>query len=304
MAESPQTGEAGPGLTPWQGRLLVVLAAVMWSSGGFFAKAPIFENWPPESRGALLAFWRALFAGSVLVPLVRKQVWQPRLLPMAVCFAAMNVTYLTAMALTTAANAIWLQSTSPIWVTLFSVLILHIHLRRHDALLLGFGMAGVAVILYFEARGQNPVGVSWGLASGVCYAGVVLFLRGFRDVGAIWLVVVNHLFTAVLLLPYVLWQGIWPSLTQLMVLFGFGLIQMGLPYALFARGLTTVTGPEAAGIVLLEPVLLPIWVFIAWGEWPAPWTIFGGGLILAGMVLRYLPAFFALRRSRFSIDAK
>ncbi|HEV3137158.1 MAG TPA: hypothetical protein VGZ26_04625, partial [Pirellulales bacterium] len=54
------------------GRLWIVLAAVMWSSSGLFAKAPIFDTWPAETRGVLLAFWRALFAGLLLLPLVRR----------------------------------------------------------------------------------------------------------------------------------------------------------------------------------------------------------------------------------------
>src|SRR6267378_2637775 len=90
----------------WAGRLWVVLAAVMWSSSGLFAKSPVFHDWPPEVRGALLAFWRAAFAGLLVLPAVRRPRWSPKLLPMALAFTCMNVTYLSAMALTTAANAI------------------------------------------------------------------------------------------------------------------------------------------------------------------------------------------------------
>jgi drug/metabolite transporter (DMT)-like permease len=68
---------------------------------------------------------------------------------------------------------------------------------------------------------------------------------------------------------------------------------MGLPYLLFARGVSRVTGHEAAGIVLLEPILVPVWVYLAWRHVPsyqAPqwWTLAGGGLILLGLGLRYL----------------
>ena len=62
---------------------------------------------------------------------------------------------------------------------------------------------------------------------------------------------------------------------------------MGLPYVFFARGLKSVTSQEATGIGLLEPLLLPVWVYLAWSETPAPWTLVGGGLILASLVLRY-----------------
>src|SRR5207249_102153 len=81
----------------------IVAAAVLWSVGGLFAKAPTFQDWPPDVRGPMLAFWRALFAGLLLLPLVRRPRWRPQLVPMGLCFAAMNLTYLTAMTLTTAA---------------------------------------------------------------------------------------------------------------------------------------------------------------------------------------------------------
>ena len=63
---------------------------------------------------------------------------------------------------------------------------------------------------------------------------------------------------------------------------------MALPYVFFARGLRSITSQEATGIGLLEPILLPLWVYLAWGEVPAPWTLVGGGLILLGLVLRYV----------------
>jgi drug/metabolite transporter (DMT)-like permease len=71
----------------------------------------------------------------------------------------------------------------------------------------------------------------------------------------------------------------------------FGMFQMGLPYILFARGLRSIPGHEATGIGLLEPILVPLWVFLAWGDKPAWWTLVGGGLILIGLAVRYaLPA--------------
>src|SRR5262245_4699664 len=103
-------------LKPAVGRLCVVAAAVLWSTGSFFAKNPIFDAWPEGQRGAILAFWRALFAGLLILPAVRRPRFNRKLLPMAACFAAMNVSYLTAMSLTTAANAIWLQCTAPWWI--------------------------------------------------------------------------------------------------------------------------------------------------------------------------------------------
>ena len=100
------------------GRLLIVLAALLWSSGGFFAKAPLFEGWP----GPVLAFWRAAWASLILLPLVRRPQWSWKLVPMIATFAAMNWTFLTAMTQGEASNAIWLQSTAPVWVFLVNAI--------------------------------------------------------------------------------------------------------------------------------------------------------------------------------------
>ena len=280
------------------GRLSVALAAVMWSSSGLFAKATTFEVWPVEDRGVLLAFWRAAFAGLLLLPAVRRPKCDIKLVPLCVAFAVMNVTYLSAMTLTTAANAIWLQSTAPWWVFLVGVFVLGQRFARSERLPLVVGGLGLAVILWFEVRGQARAGVLCGLVSGFSYAGVVLSLRALRGLDTVWIVAVAHLVTAFVIFPYVAYLNIWPTMVQLPVLAGFGLFQMALPYVLFARGLRAITSQEATVIGLLEPILLPVWVYLAWDEVPAPWTLVGGGLILTGLILRYGVPLLRGRRSR------
>ena len=242
---------------------------------------------PANRAGILLAFWRALFAGLLVLPAVRRPRWNVRLAPMVIAFAAMNVLYLTAMTRTTGANAIWLQSTAPWWVFVFNCVILRHPVDRRDLLTLAFGVAGITLILYFESQGKSQVGIACGLGSAVAYAGVVLSLRSLRHENAIWLVALNHLFTAAVIAPFVIYADVWPTSRQLPMLAAFGFFQMALPYALFARGLKTLGSQEATGLGLLEPVLLPIWVLLAWGEVPAHWTLWGAGMILTGLLLRY-----------------
>jgi drug/metabolite transporter, DME family len=269
------------------GRLCVLLAAVMWSSSGLFAKAPLFDEWPADERGPLLAFWRALFAGLLLLPAVRAPRFDLKLVPLCACFVAMNITYLTAMTLTTAANAIWLQSTAPWWVFLAGVMFLREPFSRAERLPLLIGGLGLAIILWHQVQGADRTGVLFGLVSGMSYAGVVLSLRALRGLETVWIVAVAHLVTAALIFPYVVYLNRWPTLSQLLVLAAFGIFQMGLPYVLFARGLRTITSQEATGIGLFEPLLLPVWVALVWHEFPAQSTLVGGGLILVGLALRY-----------------
>jgi drug/metabolite transporter (DMT)-like permease len=263
---------------------LVLVAAILWSTSGFFVKAPYLAGWP----GPVIAFWRALFACLVLWPLVRKPSWTWKLVPMTALFAAMNYTYLSAMAQGTAANAIWLQCTAPVWVLLVGVFVFGERATPRDWLLTAFVAAGVGIIAFYESRGAALEAVAWAVASGICYAGVVLSLRQLRDLDPIWLAAVNHLVTAVVVAPLAFSHSQLPSGMQWLFLAGLGVFQMGLPYVLFARALRRIPGHEATGIGMIEPLLVPTWAYLAWGDRPAWWTLVGGALILIGLAIRYL----------------
>lgn len=284
-------------------RLLIVAAAILWSSSGLFAKAPYFVGWP----GPVLAFYRAAFACVVLWPLVRRPAWSWRLVPMALCFATMNYTYLTAMVKGTAANAIWLQSTAPAWVMLVGVFILREPATVRDWWMLLLCSIGIGVILFCELTtslpshmGHRGEAVLWGLLSGVLYAGVILMLRLLRSQDSAWLSALNHTVTVIALAPFAWSFDQAPNSTQFLLLAGFGIFQMGLPYFLFARGLRTLPSHEASLIGLVEPVLVPIWAYCVWDEAPQWWTLAGAGLILLGLSLRFLPR----REAREEIPSK
>jgi drug/metabolite transporter (DMT)-like permease len=204
--------------------------------------------------------------------------------------------------MTTAANAIWLQSTAPWWVFLAGVTFSREPFPSAERVPLVVGGVGLAIVLWFEGQGQDRVGVLWGLTSGMTYAGVVLSLRALRSFETVWVVAFAHLVTAAALLPYVVYLNQWPRGSQWWVLAGFGILQMGLPYVFFARGLRSVTSQEATGIGLLEPILLPIWVYLVWHEVPATSTLIGGGLILVGLALRYVIP--SLRRRGSRLDSQ
>ena len=284
------------------GRFCILGAALMWSSAGFLTKYPVFNNWTPEYRGILFAFWRAMFVALMLLPLVRRPRFRWALLPSGVAFGVMSAAYLSAAVLTTATNAIWLQETSPWWVLLFGVLFLRERPQRADWVSLLCGTVGVATILFFELRGvaaaiadgsvmqpggvPTPVwGVGLGLISGIAYGGVVTALRYLRDEPVVWLVFFNQAVVALLFLPAVIAVGTLPSMKQTLFLVVFGVFQMGFPYLLMSYGLRTVRSLEAVMLAMLEPLLVPLWAWFGSGEVPAPWTLFGGAWILVGLLL-------------------
>lgn len=280
---------------PWLGRMQIVLAAILWSTSGFFAKAPWFDGWPEDIRGVMLSFWRSGFAVLILVPLIRRPTWRWPMLPMMVCFALMVWSFMSAMVHGSAANAIWLQYLAPGWVLIGGVLLLRERVTTADVLMILFCLSGVLLILSMEMwSGSNLWATSMGVLSGISFAGVVLAMRQLRDVDAAWLITLNHAATVLLLSPWVWSSSVQIPVSSYVALGLFGVFQMSIPYLLFARGLRDTPSAEASVLSLIEPVLVPVWVYLAWSHHPsyeAPhwWAWAGGGLIMLGLLNRYLP---------------
>jgi drug/metabolite transporter (DMT)-like permease len=274
-----------------------VAAAVLWSLSGAFKSVlthptSLGLHDPPLDAGQI-AFYRVLFAGLVLAPTVRRAdlSYRPAMLGMVLTFAAMNALFVRALTLGTAANAIFLQYTAPLWVYLAGIWWLKERPDRRSTVAVVVAMLGVGVIVAGGGSGERPAVIALALGSGVAYAGVLLWLRILRDESAPWLTVLNHLGSAVILLPDAARFGL-PTAGQLAWLFLFGAVQMGLPYWLMARGLRSVTPHEAGTLSLIEPILNPLWAYLVSPaeELPGTWTWLGGALILSGIAYRYWPA--------------
>jgi DME family drug/metabolite transporter len=279
-----------------RGRLLIATAAILWSTSGAFTKVlskPTFLGLDdPPLDGQQMACFRVLFAGLVLVPLVkpREISFRPLMLFMMVSFAIMNYLFITAMRKGTAADAVLLQYTAPMWMFLASVWWLGERADWRSLIALSVGILGIAIIVVGGSREGRLVVVFMGLGSGVTFATVIICLRIMRDASSPWLTVLNHLGGALVLLPLLYFIAPpQPTPMQWLVLVLFGAGQLGIPYLLMARGLRTVSPQEAGTITLLEPLLNPVWAFLIAQEVPSTWTLVGGPFILAALVYRYWP---------------
>lgn len=214
------------------------------------------------------------------------------MVPMVACFAAMSVTFLTAMTLTTAANTIFLQYTAPLWMFVGGVLFLGEKVDRASVVALALGMLGVAIIVLGGPPGEGA-GMGLALVAGVFFAGVGLFLRFLRKEDSVWLTTLNHLGSVAFIVPLMLVgplaKGfVWPEGGQWLGLFAFGALQMALPYLLFSRALDHVSAHDAGILCLLEPVLNAAFAAAIAGERPAVETLVGGSVLLASVLLRAL----------------
>jgi drug/metabolite transporter (DMT)-like permease len=301
-----------PTQSPAAGRLCILLAAVFWSLSGLFTRLlqtpTALQIHEPELTGLQIAFFRALFAGLFLVPMVRRRdlTFRPLMPAMVLVFALMNALFVSAMAAGTAANAILLQNTAPLFVYFACVYLLGEPPDRRSLIAVIVGLIGMSVIVF----ARNSDGGGWdvtlmALGSGVTYAFVILCLRNLRNESPKWLALQNHLGSAICLalaMLLLLGPSAWvawltaPTWRQVAFLAVFGSVQMGLPYWLFARGLRSVGPQEAGAITLLEPLLNPLWAYLISPERETPpaATWIGGALILGALAYRYLP------RNRFT----
>lgn len=285
--------------SPRIGALWIVAAAVLWSTSGLFAHAPQFSTWPENDRGGIIAFWRSVFALVALVPLVRRCSFAPRMIPMAIAFAMMNWTYLTALTTGPPANAIWLQNLAPVWVMLASVVFLGERIIRRDWLMLIPCGLGLCVMLSGELdfaglNVSNARPTMLAIVSGLCFAFVILSLRSLRDHDSAWLICLNHACNAVAMAGFALQPTFIPQGGQWWPLIMIGVFQMGLSYWFFSKGLKSTPSHIASLISLLEPILLPVWLFLAWRHLPnyepvKLSTHIGSILILIGLVSRFTP---------------
>lgn len=265
-----------------RGRLLILSAAFLWSLAGVFIK---FLEVPPLS----IVFYRSLFAFLVFTPFLRRIEWRingPVLVSMLAYTAAISA-FVSANKLTSAANAIVLQYTAPIFVFLFSRWVLGEKITPLSWFTLVAGMAGVTVISLDSAGEPEMAGVALALLSGILFAAYMINLRRTQEVQPIYLTWVNNAFCAAVLF-FLVRSELALTGSELGILAVMGVVQLGLPYFLFSKGLQSVSLQEASLIALIEPVLNPIWVALAVGEIPSSATLIGSAMIVVGLALRYL----------------
>lgn len=271
-------------------RLLLLAAAFLFSTGGAAIKGTAIS-------GFEVASYRSAIAALVLFALVghprRLADW--RVLGVSSAYALTMFCFVVANKLTTAANAIFLQSTAPLWVLLFGPWLLRERLRREDLPVMVVVGAGMALFFVDQPAttelATNPVlGNLIALASGLCYALTMVGLRFLErrgDGGGLPAVLGGNLVCALGALPFALAasQGI-PSGHDLLALGWLGIVQIGLAYVCLTRGLGGVGALEASLLLMLEPVLNPLWAWLLHGERPGSWALLGGALILGAGLWR------------------
>jgi drug/metabolite transporter, DME family len=288
IRDAPGGGTAPASGNATRARLLLLAAAALFSTGGAAIKWTTLTAWQVAGLRSLIAA-AALLA---FLPQARRH-WSARNWLVGTVYAATLVLFVTANKLTTSANAIFLQATAPLYILLAAPVLLGERVRRQDVLFMAVIATGMAA---FALDAQPPAlsaprpaaGNVAAAASGLTWALTVMGLRwvGRRDPeAALNTVVAGNLTAAAVCLP-IGWPvtGALPS--DWLTLAWLGVFQIGLAYVCLSAGVKYVTALEASLLLLLEPVLNPIWAWIAHGERPGTWALAGGAAIIAATSIR------------------
>jgi drug/metabolite transporter, DME family len=270
-------------------RLQLIGAAVLFSTGGAAIKAAAFTGWQIASLRSGIAALALL----LMIPAARRG-WTARTLLVGVAYAGCLILFVLANRLTTAANTIFLQSTAPLYLLVLAPWLLKEPVRRQD---LGFMLAiGLGLMLFFVgveqpvATAPDPVtGNLLALASGFCWALAVCGLRWLtakEGRGSPLAAVVSGNLTAFLIsLPFALPVGS-HSITDWSLIVYLGVFQIALAYVLVTSAINHVPALEASLLLLIEPVLNPLWAWLIQGEVPGVWALLGGAIILGATTAR------------------
>lgn len=262
----------------------LVAAALCWSLGGLLIKS-VGANWSSLAvaggRGGIAAVFLLLTNRGLRFHFSRDQLLG------AVCYAACTVTFCVATTLTTAANAILLQYTAPIWIALFGAWFLGERATRADWLTIGVVLAGMVLFFADGLELANVLGNSLAVFSGICFAGMTIALRKQKDSSPVESIILGNILAFAIGLPWILRASNLPASGWFALLL-LGVVQLGVSYWLYARAIKHVTALEAVLIPVVEPILNPVWVLIALGEKPSRLALVGGVIVLTAVTWRAL----------------
>ena len=259
--------------------ILLVSAAALWSTGGLAIKS---VEWNPlaiaSTRSAIAAVTVFFLIGRPRFTFSAVQIGG------ALAYAATVTSFVAATKLTTAANAIFLQYTAPVYVALLGAWFLREHPTRLDWALIVVAVSGIGLFFVDELSMQGMWGNVCALGSGLSFALMILLLRRQKDASPIESVLLGNALTAVAFCPFAI--GPMPSGKSWLGLLWLGVFQLGLAYVLYAKAIKQVKALESTLISTIEPVLNPLLVMAFLGEMPGAWSLAGGALVLGAATVR------------------
>lgn len=262
--------------------LQMLVCALFWSLGGIFIK---LSPW----NGLVFAGGRSLLAAGLLLGYMRVKrmplIWNRRTLWVALTLSGTFLSCVMSTKLTTAANAIVLQYSVPVFILLYGTLFQHKRFRLADWLVVPATLCGVALFFVGQLDGGKLIGNILGVVAALFFTGCFLTSEAASDDERMNGILQGHLITALIGLPFAAVFGMpmsWQAIGCVAVL---GIFQIGIPYILYALALRGCPPLACSLIAVIEPLLNPVWVALFYGELPSVWALIGGILVIAAITV-------------------
>jgi drug/metabolite transporter (DMT)-like permease len=269
-----------------RGQLFVALAAVSWSTAGVLQRSLSVDSATQVTGRAvfaaitLLVFVAATNGGQVVRPFRSMGLAE---LAVAGFTAVASSTFIVALNHTTVARVLFLQALAPIAAALIAWVVLRESVSRRTGLAMVIALAGVGVMVGGPDGGGGS-GLGLALVMTLCFAGAVVITRHRRDISMGPAICLSQVLVILAFAPFASPTSVDAHDLGLMILLGVG--QMGLGLAFLVIGARLIPAPEVALITLLEIVLGPLLVWLAYQERPSTATLLGGAIVVAAVVIQ------------------
>lgn len=261
--------------------LLIVATATLWSFGGILIKS---INTNPMA----IAGVRSAIASIVILLAIRKPkfTFSPAQIGATLSYTATVILFVSATKATTAANAILLQFTAPIYVAILGAWMLKEKTRLLDWIIVVIVFGGMILFFLDNLSTEGLLGNILAVLSGLSFALFNIFMRMQKNESPMESVLLGNILTAIIGVPFLFKSS--PDTTGWLFLVILGVVQLGVPYILYSIAIKYATALEVILTTAIEPILNPIWVLLFIGERPTFWSIVGGIIVMGSVLTRHL----------------
>ncbi|MGA7720966.1 MAG: EamA family transporter [Ignavibacteriaceae bacterium] len=263
-----------------KGLIAVFTAGLMWSTGGIFIKLITLN-------ALQICFLRSIWAALVFIAIFKNKIFYANLFTFinALLYIGVLILFVSATKITTAANAIFLQYTAPIYVLIFEPIINKTKYEKVNIITIVVCFAGMSLFFFGKITAGDMWGNILGLLSGIALAGFLLGMRKNKKEYQFSSIFYGNIMVSLFCLSSIFNKPDL-SISNLIMVSFLGIFQLGISYAIFSYGLIRVHAIEASLIAMIEPVLNPVWVFFGYGEVPSIMAIAGGIIIISAIIVR------------------
>lgn len=260
--------------------LLMTSCAFLWSIAGIFIK---LIPWNPM----VIAGMRSAIAAVVVAIFIRvtgKKIKINRASVIGgISIAGTFFAFVTANKMTTSANAIVLQFTSPVFIMIISALVYHQHFHKVDLATVGITVFGISLFFFDKLGAGSLLGNCLGILAGLFMGGMYVVTGRTDEDSRMSGILLGHVFTALIGVPMLFFFPAPVTSTAVISIVVLGILQLGIPYILYGLAVKDCPPLACSLIGAIEPLLNPVWVFIFNGEAPGVFALIGGVIVIAAV---------------------